>query len=357
VLREDETLLRYFFGAGRALLWVVDRRGAEFFDLGDPARIESLVAKFLDRAGRSGTGLSARPAGEASAEELAQALLTSSVPAGRRLLVVPDGPLHRLPFEVLRRGGRYLVEDHEISVVPSATALSLLRDTDGRHASAGFLGLGDPLDAEGGESFPELPASGQALNRIAELFPSQDRVTLRRETCTKEALRAQPLEEFRFVHLATHGWWDPANPQRIGLRLSPGSEGGGADFLYLDDVFQLDLNAELVVLAGCQTGLGELLPGEGLVGLNRAFLAAGARSVLVSLWNVSDKSTAEFMEAFYRNLDGRTIPEALRRTRLAFIASDRPAQRQYYRWAPFVLIGDPGTTILNLNPDPAETKL
>jgi tetratricopeptide (TPR) repeat protein len=349
VLREDETLLRYFFGAGRALLWIVDRQGAELFDLGDPARIESLVAEFLDRAGRSGTGLSRRPAGQASAEKLAQALGVSSIPAGRRLLVVPDGPLYRLPFEALRHDGRYLVQDHEVSLVPSATALSVLRSAGRRHAADGFLGLGDPLNAKGDESFPELPATGQALTRIAELFPRQGRVTLERETCTKEALRAQPLEEFRFVHFATHGWWDPSNPRRIGLRLSPSSEAGGADFLYVDDVFQLDLGAELVVLAGCQTGLGELLPGEGLVGLTRAFLSAGARSVLVSLWNVSDKSTAEFMEAFYRELDGRTIPDALRRARLSFITSDRPAQRQYYRWAPFVLIGDPGTATLSLN--------
>jgi len=87
------------------------------------------------------------------------------------------------------------------------------------------------------------------------------------------------------------------------------------------------------------------VPGEGLLGAARAFLQAGARSVIVSLWDVSDRSTAEFMELFYAELRrGRSVPDALRRTKLAFIHSDRPAQRQIFRWAPFVLIGNPDSS-------------
>ena len=90
--------------------------------------------------------------------------------------------------------------------------------------------------------------------------------------------------------------------------------------------------------------------------MGTSLLHAGARSVLVSLWNVSDRSTAEFMESFYRELDGRTIPEALRRAHLSFIRSERPAQRQFYRWAPFVLVGDPGSMALRLNPADAPSE-
>jgi tetratricopeptide (TPR) repeat protein len=356
VLRDGETLLRYFFGPDRAALWVVDRNQARYVELGDPTEIETLVDRFLARAAHAGAGLGARPEGEGLAAELAGKLLVEPIAPGRRLLVVSDGPLLRLPFEVLRRDDRYLVEDHEIAVVPSASVLGLLRAASGVHAAGGFLGLGEPLEPSGEASFPALPASAQALDRIAGLFPAQDRVMLRREACTKQALRQQPLGRFRFVHFATHGWLVSENPPRIGLRLSPAAEGGPASFLSMDDVFPLHLSAELVVLSGCQTGLGELLPGEGLVGLTRAFLYAGSRSVLVSLWNVSDRSTAEFMEVFYRALEGRTVPEALRQARLSFIRSERAAQRQFYRWAPFVLVGDPGTAAVQLNLERISSK-
>ena len=114
------------------------------------------------------------------------------------------------------------------------------------------------------------------------------------------------------------------------------------------------LAAELVVLSACRSGEGELLRGEGLVSMARAFLYAGASSLVVSLWNVADYSTAEFMQMFYRELmDGHRPAEALRRTKLAFIASDRVAQRQAYRWAPFVLVGDPGLPGKNIELPPS----
>ena len=350
ILRRNETLLRYFFTFDRALLWVVQRDGARVIDLGDPARIEHLVDKFLQRARNPGAGLASRPEGERTADELARALLGPKLPPGHGLLVVPDGPLHQLPFGTLRRAGRYLIEDHETTVVPSATALRLMRESGGGTAAGGFLGIGNPLAPAGGTQFPELPFSERALHRISELFAEDDRVVLHAEEATRKSIEEQPLDTFRIVHFATHGWSDSADASRVALRLSPPDGSAEAGFLHVNDVFQMTLSAELVVLAGCRTGLGEVLPGEGPVGLTRAFLYAGAQSVLVSLWNVSDRSAAEFMEAFYRELDGRTIPEALRLARLSFLQSDRPALRQFYRWAPFVLVGDPGSTAIRLNP-------
>jgi CHAT domain-containing protein len=230
-----------------------------------------------------------------------------------------------------------------------------MRDVPEGFASTGFLGVGDPLEPAGDSSLPPLPYSGQALERISELFRPEHRVVLKRERATQEALRRQPLGRFRFVHFATHGTPDRERPRLVGLRLSPDA-GGAPDILDLEDVLPLELSAELVVLSACQSGLGELLPGEGLVGLTRAFLHAGARSVMVSLWDVSDKATAEFMQRFYEALDGRTVVQALHEAKLSFLRSDRAALRQPYRWAPFVLVGDPGAMAVRLNPEAEMAK-
>jgi tetratricopeptide (TPR) repeat protein len=351
VLRPDETLLRYYLADdGTSLVWVVDQREARVFRLPRSTKeIEALVGGYLDRVGRADAGL-AGPAGAAEAESLSAALLVEQPRPGQRLIVVPDGALHRLPFESLRREGRYLIEDHEIVVVPSATVLQRLRESGVGPAGDGFLGVGDPVAGADDSAFPQLPWSGRSLEQIASRFPEGARTLLRGEACTRERLRAQPLRAYRFVHFATHGWLDPRTPRRIGLRLSPAAPDGPAGFLYVEDVFPMELSAELVVLSACQSGLGELLPGEGLAGLTRAFLYAGTRSVLVSLWPVDDRPTAEFMETLYAQLEGTTVATALRRTKLAFIASERAALRQPHAWAAFVLVGDPSPEPQHLNP-------
>jgi CHAT domain-containing protein len=216
----------------------------------------------------------------------------------------------------------------------------VLRDGAPPLADGGFLGVGGPLPATG--EAVDLAFARASLTRLGEAFPADRRRILTGAEATPAVLRAQPLEQYRFVHFATHGWADPERPRYHGLRLSPTA--GDEGFLQLDQVATLPLASELVVLAACQSGRGEVLEGEGLVGLSWAFLQAGARSLVVSLWDIDDKSTSEFMDAFYAELHaGRTVPDALRRTKLAFLRSSRVAQREPYRWSPFVLVGDPVT--------------
>ena len=356
VLRDDETLLRYFASDTQTLLWTVNKRQASFHELPHPDELAAQVAEFLERVGKPGVhvGDDATRRADAKAEALGRTLLVSKPPAGHRLLVVPDGPLHYLPFEALRFDDRYVVEDHEVVTVPSATILTLMRDHPPEVADGGFLGVGDTLPAPDDPRFGPLPFSGQALDRIVSLFPADRTTLLKGNDSTKARLLRELQTRFRFLHFATHGWLDRDLPKYYGLRLSPSSTGGEPEFLSLDDVFALELQSELVVLSACQSGLGEQLRGEGLVGLARAFLYAGARSLIVSLWAINDRSTAEFMEGFYGKLaQGRTIPEALRLAKLDFIDSDIPARREPYRWAPFVLVGDPGRTPVVLNPPPA----
>jgi CHAT domain-containing protein len=143
--------------------------------------------------------------------------------------------------------------------------------------------------------------------------------------------------------LAAHGYFDEAQPSRSGVVLStaqPGSEDG---VLQAFEISKLKLNADLVVLSACQTGLGKLLGGEGIVGLTRAFLSAGAQSVVASLWNVNDAATAEFMKHLHRQLRrGVARDQALRQAKLAVMQTPDTPWRHPYFWAAFVLIGDSG---------------
>jgi tetratricopeptide (TPR) repeat protein len=343
VLRPGEVLLDYFIGEELALVWTVTPETVTLRRLPPVPEIERLVERFLERVGRPGLALGGQAPGDAEARALAEAILpVGGLDGASRIVVAPDGPLHHFPFEALRRGDRYLVEDHEVLVVPSGSALRLMRSTRGGVAANGFLGVADPDAKTRDPRFPPLPAARQALGRIAGLFPEERRVILSGAGSTEPALLAQPLDTFRYLHFATHAWLDAEAPRRSGLLLA-GSESADG-FLYRDEVLGLDLASEVVVLAACRSGVGELLRGEGLLGLTRAFLYAGARSVVVSLWNVSDRSTARFMEAFYAELTaGKSVPAALRAAKLRFIRSESPARRQPYHWAPFVIVGDPGS--------------
>jgi CHAT domain-containing protein len=159
---------------------------------------------------------------------------------------------------------------------------------------------------------------------------------------TKAKLRALDLERYRFVHFATHGWLFGDDASRSGLTLTADSDDAGSALLSREDVVGLRLGSDVVVLSACRSGEGELLRGEGLVGLTRSFLYAGTRSVLVSLWNVGDQSTVDFMTEFYRGMKaGETAAAALRRAKLSFLESERAARRAVRHWAPFILVGNP----------------
>ncbi|WP_084176670.1 CHAT domain-containing protein [[Limnothrix rosea] IAM M-220] len=144
------------------------------------------------------------------------------------------------------------------------------------------------------------------------------------------------------VHFATHGFFHKTKPEQSGLVFSLVDEQGNSQngFLRLDSIFNMQLNASLVVLSACQTGIGEEVPGEGMLGLSRGFMYAGTPRLLMSLWSVDDKATAEFMTRFYRNLleDGLTAAAALKKTQREMREETKWSHPQY--WAAFILQGD-----------------
>jgi CHAT domain-containing protein len=189
------------------------------------------------------------------------------------------------------------------------------------------VGLLQPLRHSAGE-----------LRQIAGIFPSATKV-FEQNAAVESALHPANLRRTRILHFATHGLIDESHPDRSGLALTaapPNVDG----VLQVREVYKLELPGSLVTLSACQTALGKLVTGEGIVGLTRAFFYAGANTVLASLWNVNDASTARLMTGFYEGLGrGEPIDRALRQAKLAFLRGDDARLRHPYYWAPFVAIG------------------
>lgn len=303
---------------------------------------------------------------------------------GERIVFVPDGPLHLLPFAALiRKDGRHLVEWKPLSTVLSGTVFAELKRQRRGDTVAGtepssrqWVAFGDPWfpprlaqsPAEDIEEFrlrsfstrarlrwKRLPESRREVEEIAELFPAD-----RRQTYVDRAALEERAKEIgkgvRILHFATHGFVDDRSPFDSGLVLSIPeelAEGRDNGLLQVWEIFEsLRLDADLVVLSACETGIGEIRGGEGMIGLTRAFQYAGARSVLASLWRVEDAATAELMQRFYRHLlAGKAKDEALREAQLELIRSplrvpdgrggwtQRSAATPYF-WAALQLVGD-----------------
>jgi tetratricopeptide (TPR) repeat protein len=235
------------------------------------------------------------------------------------LVVVPHGPLHYLPFHALHDGEGYVIDRFTVSYAPSASVFALCCTREPARGREGLiLGVPDRLT-------PNILAEVEA---VAATLPGAE--LLLGEAATEERLRALGPGA-RLVHIATHGFFRQDNPMFSALQL-------GGSRLTLFDLYQLELGAELVVLSGCGTGLNVVESGDELIGLTRGLLYAGARSAMVTLWDVHDQSTAELMSIFYRQLTRQGDPA--RAVRLAMRELRESYPHPYY-WAPFVLVGKP----------------
>lgn len=373
VLEQDELLVEYKLAAERSFLWAVSRDGVASFELPGRLALEALV-----RSARDALPASRRPDARIRVRRdlcaLAREILAPVADklAGRRLVIVPDGALAYLPFAALPLPGHEpcteappLVAEHEISLASSASVLATQRrGRSDRRPPEGLLAVvSDPVFNPGDERAgprPDTPALTRSAAGDAPLF--RRLVHSRREAeailrlvppdrsfraagfdATKETVTGGRLADYRLVHFATHGLTDErhAGLSRLVLSLVDPTGARRDGFLFAHEIYDLDLPADLVVLSACQTALGKEVRGEGLMGLTRAFLYAGAKSVMVSLWNVGDLSTAVLMERFYRRLlEDRLSPaEALRRAQVSMWRDE--AWAAPYHWAGFVLQGDP----------------
>ena len=285
----------------------------------------------------------------------------AQIARAQRILLSPHGPLHTLPFAALVRGDGYLIEWKPIHSVLSATVYGELAKSRLPRRAPGeerLVAFGDPVypsltpevsaDPEireavrRGLALRPLPLSGQEVKSIAALYP-QAEVYLGRDATEEKAKSIGP-ESRRLVHFACHGVLDERFPLNSALALTvPEKPTAGQDngLLQAWEIFEsVRLDADLVTLSACDTGLGQEMAGEGLIGLTRAFQYAGARSVLASLWGVADRSTARFMQSFYGHLhSGKSKDEALRAAQIDHIR-EKAGPSHPFHWAAFQLTGD-----------------
>lgn len=366
LLDGDTLLLEVFLAEPKSHLWLLGDTSFEAFELPGRGEIEALArAAHAGMAAPSGRGASGR-----DAQARLSRLLLAPVAArleGKRLALVLDGALAALPFAALPdpRTGEPLLVGHEVVHLPSAQVLAELRRNAGRRRAPELdvalladpvFGAGDPrrstppesMEAErearqpGLEGLPRLAGSLREAEAIAaEAAPGRTLLASGFDANRETAL-GPGVASARFVHFATHGLLNTATPELSGLVLSLVDRKGAASdgFLRLRDVYDLRLAAELVVLSGCETALGREVRGEGIVGLARGFLYAGASGVVASLWPVRDRATSELMRRLHRGLlrEGKSPSAALRAAQLSLRADSR--WRDPYFWAPFVLQGD-----------------
>lgn len=245
----------------------------------------------------------------------------------RRLLVVPHGVLHYLPFAALRDAdGRQLLERHGMRFLPSASVLKFLRAPAATGGDS-LLSLGNP---DLGDPRLDLKFAAEEADAVSRLFPDA-RLLTRGEASETNFRAAAPA--FRRLHVASHGKFRAETPLASGLYLARDAENDGV--LSVGELYAMRLNADLVALSACETGLGKVVNGDDVVGLNRGFLYAGARAIVASLWRVDDRATARLMRDFYRNLASMDTVEALRQAQLA-------GRREFphpFFWAAFQLTG------------------
>lgn len=371
-LDSDTLMLCYQLGAARSYLWVLSSDGFESHLLPGSERLDVIARQAAFSLSRSHWHLG-RDQWARHAEAASQVLLgpvSHLLAEHRRLVIVADGALHGLSFAALPRpddpASAPLLRSHEIVYLPSASTLVGLRSRQPLQDEAPIDGIAvfaDPVYArddprlrtgsarsEGGDAgtgaqlragidLARLTGSLQEAQVISELAIGASHLATGFEA-TAEAARLA-AGRYRALHFATHANRDPGEPERSGVVLSMFDPLGRPvdGVLSFHEIPDLDLAADLVVLSGCQTGVSPAGVAAGELGLAAGFLRAGAAQVVVSLWNVDDRATAELMSPFYRAMaTGRRPAEALRAAQLE-LAEGGQWQIPFY-WAGFVLVGD-----------------
>jgi hypothetical protein len=332
-------LVEYFYSRGQLIAFLLTAQELQVRRLYvDNVQVQRLIQfLWLNLRATARCGLGLVPSLKANARGILQQLhellvapMADALAVHPRLIVVPHGLLHYLPFHALHDGHTYLLERHEVSYLPAASLLRFCQRA--RPATSKVVVFGHSYEGV-------LPYAVHEARRVAKILGGH--VVLENEA-TSARLRGEAAA-CRILHLAAHGDFRPDNPLFSGLALADG-------WVTTLDIFGLSLDASLVTLSACQTGCSVVGGGDELLGLVRAFLYAGAASLVLSQWAVEDRSTAQLMTAFYSRLaEGWSKGAALRWAQRQLIADGDGAagasSSRYahpYYWAPFFLVGDTG---------------
>jgi len=356
--------IEYLVGQEFSYAFVITRSDIRVFPIPPKDKLKPLVLDHLKSiSDKDSTGFDT---GAALFNTLVKPGLDGKI---KRIIFVPDGILHYLPFETLicdTPGRPWLIEKYTVSYSPSITALREIisrRKTMRRPPKKDFLAFGDPRFSgrmEGPDEnslllryFPgteqniqELKYSAEEINGIASLFPDRKKKIFLGALCTEENFKDQKLDDYRIIHFATHSLIDDSSPERSTIILSLDDDPKEDGFLQVREIYNLKMKSDLITLSACRSGLGRLVRGEGIEGLNRAFFYAGTSAVLMSLWAVNDQATSQLMERFYTHLhSSESTANALRHAKLEFINSSNLSHPYY--WAGFIVSGNGDIRIFN----------
>ncbi|MBC1224702.1 CHAT domain-containing protein [Nostoc sp. UCD121] len=385
-LDSDTLLLQYSLGKEHSYLWVVTPNSLDTYELPGQEKIENATNDFRQSLLDRGFDQNLK-----AAKQLSQIIFApvANKLGKKRLVIVADGALENIPFAALtdltsQESYQPLLVNHEIVNLPSASTIAILRqETKGRKAAPKALAiLANPVFSaddcrvthkdnclvtgklNDDSSTPEFDEQRSALARAAKNLNRDgwaplDGTRLEAEAILKlvspkDSLQAvdfdanynwvtnPQLSQYRIIHFATHGFADNINPELSGIVLSLIDKQGKPirGYLRLNDIFNLDLPADLVVLSACNTGRGKQVQGEGLVGLTRGLMYAGSQRVVVSLWSVNDEGTKELMSEFYRQMlqQGKSPTAALRAAQL-YLWQQKEWKNPYF-WAAFTVQGE-----------------
>lgn len=325
-LRKGETIVEFHSLDDRLLVWTINAKGLSGTSVALPrAELDAAIDQF-----RQAIFERKSAAVDAGSALYARLLTPLALPDGERLLIVPHGSMHYLPFQALRASDAFLIERHAMSLAPSAS-IAVQFGRGARDFGASLVAFGNPATSER----DTLPGAEREVQSIGRLFPES--VVFVRQQASKSRFEAY-AGTGRILHIAAHAEVDSLDPLQSRILLS--GDGGDPGFLTAREIYGVDLKrVSLVTVSACESGLGRIARGDEVLGFTRSFFSAGASGLLVSLWPVADRSTELLMSTFYDRLArGAEAVDAMRIAQVELLKTPRFAHPFF--WAPFVLIGD-----------------
>jgi|GEM_PF-2519273 len=326
MLNYNSAIIEYILFEKSLAIWLITKNSVEVKRINIPcSKIKSMVHDFHDAIVKD-IEIDAR------SKDLSKILFTSLkiTPEIKNLIIIPNHELNYLPFHLLQDSrSKFLCDNYELSYLPSAAAIKYLKNKNSIKGNS-LLALGNPQVQD--SNYHQLMFSKEEVDEIIKMFPESKGLV---DSEASEANFKQFCGNYNIIHFACHYDLNGLHPMYSGLMLSPGKGEDGRLNIY--ELLTLDLNANLITLSACQSGLGTLSNGDDMVGLSRSFIYAGTPSVICSLWKVEDESTEYFMKHLYKYYKKYSKAEALRRAQLM----TRKKYKSPYKWGAFILIGDP----------------
>lgn len=339
-LQADQSLISYFLDESNSRVYIFELSNSKYnvYNVPQTENLQRYLNGF-----RNSIYFQVEAVFDLTAYELYKILFPKRMAGNsKNLIIIPTGRLGTIPFEALITSNKskngsgyqqkpYLINKYSISYEYSST---LFYNKKGAANTSTSALLCAPVNFE---KLPDLPGTKSEVSSIEEILKKQsvNSEVYFEKDANESLFKSSGIQSHKYIHLATHGVVDELNPELSQIFLNPGSSDDGS--LYSGEIYNLKVNADLVTLSACETGLGKISKGEGIIGLSRALVYSGANNIVVSLWSVADQSTSDLMIDFYDDIDNNSYAMALQNSKRKMIQTEKYSEPFY--WAPFILIG------------------